>query len=479
MLDETGASRGFGFVHFESAESSEAAIAKVNGMLLNDKKVFVGHHISRRERHSKYEELKKNFTNVFVKNLDVSVTDEDLKKEFSKHGVIASIAIMKDENGHSRGFGFINFSTHEGAINACDELNESEFKGKKLYVGRAQKKSERKEELQRKYELLKQERLNKYQGVNLFVKNLDDTIDDEKFRSEFSAFGTITSSKVQLDDKGISRGFGFVCYSSPEEATKAVTEMNGRMLGSKPIYVGLAQRREVRRQQLEAQYAHRAQLRMAQQAGVLGGMGAMFGQPIFYNPMMPPRQPYGYPQMYPRPPRWQGAQGQPDMMASGYSPNGAPGRAPRTQGPPSRGPRPGAAQPAQRGVPPTGVPPMGGAPQSRSKGYRYTSNARNRVDPAGAPAAQQPAQAPMPGFQEPLTASILADASPDQQKQLLGERLFPLIYGKEPEHAPKITGMLLDMDNSELLHLLEAPDALFAKVEEAMAVLREHEQGGQ
>merc|ERR1712186_275297 len=104
--------------------------------------------------------------------------------------------------------------------------------------------------------------MNRYQGVNLYIKNLDDTIDDERLRKEFSPYGTITRAKVMTDD-GRSKGFGFVCFSSPEEATRAVTEMNGRILVSKPLYVALAQRREDRKAHLASQYMQRiASMRM-------------------------------------------------------------------------------------------------------------------------------------------------------------------------------------------------------------------------
>ena len=56
--------------------------------------------------------------------------------------------------------------------------------------------------------------------------------------------------------------------------------------------------------------------------------------------------------------------------------------------------------------------------------------------------------------------------------QMLGEHIYPLVQCLENEHAGKVTGMLLEMDQTEVLHLIESPDALKKKVAEAMDVLR-------
>lgn len=58
-------------------------------------------------------------------------------------GGVTSHSVMTDANGKSKGFGFINFDSHEGAAKAVEELNDMEFHGKTLFAGRAMKKSER------------------------------------------------------------------------------------------------------------------------------------------------------------------------------------------------------------------------------------------------------------------------------------------------------------------------------------------------
>lgn len=81
---------------------------------------------------------------------------------------------------------------------AVEKLNGHTIGDKPLFVGRFQKKAERLAEVRRRKDLMRQEHLSKYQGVNLYIKNLDDTIDDEKLKTEFSKFGTITSAKVNF-----------------------------------------------------------------------------------------------------------------------------------------------------------------------------------------------------------------------------------------------------------------------------------------
>merc|ERR1712238_634247 len=377
-----GESKGYGFVHFETEEAALNAIQKVNGMLLNGKKVYVGRFVPRKDREMELGEKARMFTNVYVKNINEEYDEARLNDMFGKYGKISSVKIMKSEDGKSKGFGFVSFESPEEAMTACDELNGQDLDGKTVFVGRAQKKAERQAELKKKFEALKMERLNRYTGVNLFVKNLDDTIDDDKLRQEFAPFGTVTSAKVMYEE-GRSKGFGFVCFSSPEEATKAVTEINGRIIVSKPLYVALAQRKEDRKAHLAQQYVQRVS-GMRMQQGQFGQMGQQMAQ---------------------------------QMGQMGF--------------------------PQQQYFLPTAMP-------------------------------QQPQAAVFVQGQEPLTASMLAQAPPSEQKQMLGERLFPLIQGLFPDMAGKITGRLLEIDNSELVHMLEHKESLSSKVEEAVAVLSAH-----
>lgn len=67
------------------------------------------------------------YTNLYVKNLDPDVGEELLQEKFSEFGKISSLVISRDENGVSRGFGFINFENSDDAKRALEALNGLEI----------------------------------------------------------------------------------------------------------------------------------------------------------------------------------------------------------------------------------------------------------------------------------------------------------------------------------------------------------------
>ena len=298
-------------------------------------------------------------------------TEDDLAKD------AASAKPRNPTLGSSKGFGFVAFETHEEAKSAAEKLNntvvpdpegrrptiaasalkaaeealakasedgkeapaelvEKVAEAKKaaeeeatadvtktLFVGQAQKKEERQREMRKKFQMLREKKMQSYMGVNLFVKNLDDSVDDKQLDAAFSQYGTITSSRVMRNPDGSSKGFGFVCYSAPEEATAASNDMNGKPFAGKPIFVALAQRREQRREMLSA--AH-----MPQGRGPQGGPGMPRG-PMgpggadMYGPMgamgmykqYPGGPGYGMPQMM-----MQGGRGMPRGPGMPYNQRG-------------------------------------------------------------------------------------------------------------------------------------------------------------
>ncbi|RDX74209.1 Polyadenylate-binding protein 3 [Mucuna pruriens] len=488
-VDGSGQPKGYGFVQFDNEEAAQNAIKQLNGMLINDKKVYVGLFVRRQERAQANGSPK--FTNVYVKNFSETYTDEDLKKLFSTYGTITSVVVMRDANGKSRCFGFVNFESPDSAATAVERLNGSTINDDRiLYVGRAQRKAEREAELKAKVEQERISRYEKLQGANLYLKNLDDNFSDEKLKDLFSEFGTVTSCKVMVDPNGRSKGSGFVAFSSPEEASKALNEMNGKLIGRKPLYVAVAQRKEERKAHLQAQFA---------QIRTPGGIAPLpAGIPVYHPgaPRLAPQQLYF----------GQGTSGFIPPQPTGYSfqqqilPGMRPGVAPnfimpyhlQRQG-----------QPGQR----TGVRRGGNLPHQQmqqnqmlhrnsNQGFRYMSSGRNGVDPSlvphnimgpmmpmsfdgsGVPAAHNDNQ--RPGAHSTTLASALASATPENQRIMLGEHLYPLVERLTPnQYTAKVTGMLLEMDQSEVINLIESPEDLKIKVSEAMQVLREAASGSE
>eukprot|EP00747_Dinoflagellata_sp_TGD_P124250 gnl/TRDRNA2_/TRDRNA2_173959_c2_seq22.p1 gnl/TRDRNA2_/TRDRNA2_173959_c2~~gnl/TRDRNA2_/TRDRNA2_173959_c2_seq22.p1 ORF type:complete len:632 (-),score=180.83 gnl/TRDRNA2_/TRDRNA2_173959_c2_seq22:143-2038(-) len=494
VTDPKGKSRGYGFVHYETEEASKQAIERVNGMQIGDKTVSVAAFVKKAGR----EIDKTNFTNLYVKCFPKEWDDAKFEETFKAFGTITSCTMMTDSKG--RKFGFVAYEAPEMAKAAVEAMHKKDMRPEDsqkeipedevekdesghpmhlFYCQRAQSKQERAIELGTGKGASKGDSgggkgAAGEQSVNLYIKNLDDATDDAALLALFQPFavqGTIKSAATAKDSEGKCKGFGFVSFEKPDDATKAVTEMHLKVIKGKPLYVGLAEKRAAREERLRQRYSPSAG---GMGGGGKGDMGKGFGG-------MPPQM-GGMPGMY-----MQGPQGmRPGMMPQGMMnpmQAGMYGGA-RPGMPTPGGPRPMmgnpqmmqmmqmqqmmAAKGAGKGMPaPGGAGAMGPMGMMRPAMPQQPQGMRPGMPPQQGPPPQPQPSAPG----APLNAATLAAAPPGVQKQMLGEKLFPAIAKLQPELAGKVTGMMLEMDNSELLMLLESEQQLKLKVDEALRVL--------
>ena len=81
--------------------------------------------------------------NLYVGNLSQKVTEDDLRNNFSEAGAVASVSVIKDKfSGVSRGFGFVEMETEEGAQEAIKKFNGGDLDGKTISVNEARPKTE-------------------------------------------------------------------------------------------------------------------------------------------------------------------------------------------------------------------------------------------------------------------------------------------------------------------------------------------------
>ncbi|KAG8888499.1 hypothetical protein FRB98_007539 [Tulasnella sp. 332] len=90
---------------------------------------------------------------------------------------------------------------------------------------------------------------------NLFIKNLDLNIDSNDLFTHFRSYGQIVSARVMRTETGASRGFGFVSYHTPDQASHAMSMMNGALLGTKAIAVRLHEPKQLRQEKLATRFS--------------------------------------------------------------------------------------------------------------------------------------------------------------------------------------------------------------------------------
>mmetsp|Transcript_41767 Transcript_41767/g.110054 ORF Transcript_41767/g.110054 Transcript_41767/m.110054 type:complete len:543 (+) Transcript_41767:1-1629(+) len=265
--DDSGSSRGYGFVHYESERSAKNAIERVNGMLEEQIKQVGPLRCERSEADPDM------FSDVYLKHLPEAWQEESkLREVVSEFGEVKSLTIMEDRQ--KRKFAFCNFASCEAAEKAVKALHdrdtrtpeqiEEQQKASKeggvdperdsvghpqyrVYCQRAHTKTERQQDMKQKSRFTID---RGFESATVFVKGFAPEVDEDQLSRMFEDFGTIRAVRVLRDDSGVSKGSGFLNFEDHADATKAVLEMHMKEVNGRPLAVGIAEKKDERAQRL-------------------------------------------------------------------------------------------------------------------------------------------------------------------------------------------------------------------------------------
>ena len=235
-------SKTYAFVSFETKNDAERARRELNGVTIQAKYATGINKVSKPVRLCRYES--KNVLlnidpkcNLLVKNLSPQVSAHLLFNTFIKYGDVRSSKLMIDIMGESKGFGFISYYRKEDSESAYQHLNNTELGGKKIKIN-----------------YLEKGRHHTVKRNNIYVKEIPKkNFSDNELKKLFEKYGKINSALVLKDEKGESKGFGFVCFEKPEDAEKAQKEMNGKKIFEdieNKLYVSFALKKAERKEEL-------------------------------------------------------------------------------------------------------------------------------------------------------------------------------------------------------------------------------------
>jgi len=196
-----------------------------------------------REKRREMEELTRDLRTVFVGQLQVRVTEKDIKRFFKKVGSVKvkDIQLIKDKfTGRSKGFAYVELKSLEDVPKAL-MLNGQRFQFKKGKMGFPILVKASEAEKNYAHALDKQQQAEIAEGSKkLHISNLHLGVTENDLKTVLEPFGTVESLVLNRDPAGNSLGNGVVTFKTADVAGKALAKINGLDLAGKMMHVQLA-----------------------------------------------------------------------------------------------------------------------------------------------------------------------------------------------------------------------------------------------
>ena len=236
--DEQGKHKGYGYITYYSNEDAEKALKETKGKKIFDSLNVEIEHFQKKNERMINNNNENNNHKIYINNLPEKYTIAELNSLCKEYGNVLNANIFSDRIGQK--FGIVEFTNENEAKDAMSKLNEKiiekDDKKNKLSVQIYQTQFEHKQFLLNQSMKMKETKAK----CNLYIKNIPLTAKEEDLEKVFSKYGEITSIRIQKDkienkdnkDKIelVSKGFGFISFDKPEEAKKALEEMDQKFL---------------------------------------------------------------------------------------------------------------------------------------------------------------------------------------------------------------------------------------------------------
>jgi len=199
-------------VFLENEECCTKARHELNGEIFKPENSQIGKPI----RICKFEDNKNNIRDknnkqsLLVKNISENMTQKEFYNLFLKYGDIESAKIEYDENGISKGYGYVYYNNEESAEEAKKQLNGKNFNGKILNVVNL---------------ITTKQSIITGKNHSLFVINFPKNFTDEDLKNLFEKYGKVMQANVVRDYNGESKGYGYVTFFSNEIANKCLNDI--------------------------------------------------------------------------------------------------------------------------------------------------------------------------------------------------------------------------------------------------------------
>jgi RNA recognition motif-containing protein len=231
-----GRSKGCGLVEFANIEGAQKAILTLNDTELHGRQIFVredredhssgsqGHHAGSHFSSGEKSQSRR----VYVGNLSWDVAWQDLKDHMREAGDVTHAEIITEANGRSKGCGIVEYATEEEAQEAIINLTDTELKGRMIFV---------REDRETSSGTFHGAGGSHHPGSSVYVWNLDYSTSWQSLKDHMRKAGNVDQATILTGSDGQSNGCGIVVYQRPQDAARAIRQLQNSELNGRPLYV--------------------------------------------------------------------------------------------------------------------------------------------------------------------------------------------------------------------------------------------------